>query len=49
MLIEYLSKSLVLTPDFIKEIADTANERYNKFSIPKKMVELESYTNHRKS
>ena len=36
MLIEHLSKSLVLTPDFIQEIADTANERYNKFSIPKK-------------
>lgn len=36
MLINYLSESLVLTTDFINEIADTADERYNKFSVPKK-------------
>ncbi|GJA03564.1 retron St85 family RNA-directed DNA polymerase [Enterobacter kobei] len=35
MLLNYLSNNLVLTPEFISNIADTANERYNKFSISK--------------
>ncbi|QKJ49426.1 RNA-directed DNA polymerase [Proteus vulgaris] len=36
MLIKYLSDNLVLTTAFIHELADTADNRYNKFSIPKK-------------
>ncbi|MGQ8818657.1 retron St85 family RNA-directed DNA polymerase [Serratia sp. NA_13] len=36
MLLDYLSSSLVLTNDFVLMIANTANDRYNKFSIPKK-------------
>ncbi|MFN1129946.1 retron St85 family RNA-directed DNA polymerase [Lelliottia nimipressuralis] len=35
MLLNYLSSSLILTPDFIYHIACSANERYNKFSIAK--------------
>lgn len=35
MLLDYLSNSLILTPDFISDIANTANERYNKFSLAK--------------
>lgn len=35
MLLKYLSNNLVLTPKFISKIADTASERYNKFSISK--------------
>ncbi|WP_072051496.1 retron St85 family RNA-directed DNA polymerase [Enterobacter sichuanensis] len=35
MLLNYLSNNLVLTPKFISHIAETANERYNKFSISK--------------
>lgn len=36
MLIEYLSASLILTDDFINELAETASKNYNKFSVPKK-------------
>ncbi|KML64535.1 retron St85 family RNA-directed DNA polymerase [Pectobacterium peruviense] len=36
MLTEYLASSLILTTDFIRDVADTADERYNKFGIPKK-------------
>lgn len=36
MLLEYLSTNLILTTDFILNIANTANDSYNKFSIPKK-------------
>ncbi|EKN3600675.1 retron St85 family RNA-directed DNA polymerase [Yersinia proxima] len=36
MLIKYLSDNLVLTTDFIQELANTADDRYNKFSVPKK-------------
>lgn len=35
MLLNYLSNNLILTPKFISDIADTASERYNKFSISK--------------
>jgi len=36
MLIEHLSDSLILTKNFIRELADTASNNYNKFSVPKK-------------
>lgn len=36
MLLDYLSSSLVLTNEFVSLIANTSDERYNKFSIPKK-------------
>src|SRR5688572_3784045 len=36
MLLKYLSESLILTPDFITNLSNTADERYNKFGIPKK-------------
>jgi len=36
MLIEHLSDSLILTENFICELADTASKNYNKFSVPKK-------------
>lgn len=35
MLLNYLSNNLILTPKFIYDVADTASERYNKFSISK--------------
>lgn len=35
MLLNYLSNNLVLTPKYTSAIADTASERYNKFSISK--------------
>ncbi|MDK9361613.1 MULTISPECIES: retron St85 family RNA-directed DNA polymerase [Lelliottia] len=35
MLLNYLSSSLILTPEFIDHIACSANESYNKFSITK--------------
>ncbi|WP_447878112.1 retron St85 family RNA-directed DNA polymerase [Serratia fonticola] len=36
MLLDYLSTNLILTNEFISNIANTANERYNKFSVSKK-------------
>ncbi|NIF02220.1 RNA-directed DNA polymerase [Pantoea sp. Acro-805] len=36
MLIEHLSDTLILTNDFINDLADTASKNYNKFSVPKK-------------
>jgi RNA-directed DNA polymerase len=36
MLLKYLSDSLILTPEFITNLSNTADDRYNKFGIPKK-------------
>lgn len=36
MLLKYLSENLILTADFITNLSNTADERYNKFGIPKK-------------
>lgn len=36
MLIEHLAKNLIITPDYIKTVANTASKRYISIEIPKK-------------